>query len=109
MIQTIKNSAKDVLKSFEIDISDSLIEEALDRYREFDDPNNPAPTVKVEDNLSINELFHGPTRAFKDMALQPFGTILSSLAKERGEKYLIMAATSGDTGPAILETFKNRR
>ncbi len=42
------------------------------------------------------------------MALQPFGVVLSSLAQKRNENYLIMAATSGDTGPAALETFKNR-
>ena len=43
--------------------------------------------------------------------LQPFGSILSSiaiLAKKRGEEYLILAATSGDTGPAALNTFKNK-
>jgi len=105
---TYKELAKDVLKSFEIDIEDTLIDEALNRYDKFDDANNPVPIVKVEDDLYISELYHGPTRAFKDMALQPFGVILSALAKKRDENYLIMAATSGDTGPATLETFKNR-
>jgi threonine synthase len=103
-----KELAKDVLNSFKIDIEDSLIDEALSRYDSFDDPKNPVPVVKLEENLFISELYHGPTRAFKDMALQPFGVILSSLAKSRGENYLIMAATSGDTGPATLETFKNK-
>ncbi len=103
-----KELAKDVLKAFEIDIEDELIDEALARYDEFDDPDNPVPVVKVKDDLYISELYHGPTRAFKDMALQPFGVILSKLAQKRGENYLIMAATSGDTGPATLETFKNR-
>ena len=103
-----KELAKDILKAFEIDIDDTLIDEALSRYDEFDDGKNPVPVVKVKDDLYISELYHGPTRAFKDMALQPFGVILSSLAKQRGENYLIMAATSGDTGPATLETFKNR-
>jgi threonine synthase len=42
------------------------------------------------------------------MALQPFGVVLSALAQQRNENYLILAATSGDTGPAALETFKNR-
>ncbi len=100
--------AKSVLEAFDIDIKESLIDAALERYSSFDDPNNPVPVTQVEDDLFICELYHGPTRAFKDMALQPFGVILSSLAQERGEQYLIMAATSGDTGPATLETFKNR-
>jgi threonine synthase len=103
-----KELAKDVLKSFEIDIDDSLIDSALSRYDEFDNASNPVPVVKVKDDLYISELYHGPTRAFKDMALQPFGVILSSIAKARDENYLIMAATSGDTGPATLETFKNK-
>ncbi len=105
---TYKELAKDTLKAFRIDIEESLIDEALSRYDEFDDALNPVPVVKLNDNLYISELYHGPTRAFKDMALQPFGVILSSLAKSRGENYLIMAATSGDTGPATLETFKNK-
>jgi len=103
-----KELAKDVLQSFGIDISEELIDEALSRYDEFDDSNNPVPVVKVKDDLYISELYHGPTRAFKDMALQPFGVILSKIAEKRGENYLIMAATSGDTGPATLETFKNK-
>ena len=42
------------------------------------------------------------------MALQPFGYILSHLAQKQGQKYHILAATSGDTGPAALESFKNK-
>ena len=103
-----KELAKDVLLSFNIDIAHDLIDKALNRYDNFDDSNNPVPVVKVKDDLYVSELYHGPTRAFKDMALQPFGVILSSIAQERGENYLIMAATSGDTGPATLETFKNK-
>ncbi len=100
--------AKDILLAFEIDIEASVIDEALDLYDAFDDSTNPAPLVKVKDDLYISELYHGPTRAFKDMALQPFGRVLSSIAQSRNENYLILAATSGDTGPAALETFKNR-
>ena len=103
-----KELAFDVLKSFDIDIEDSIIKEALDRYDGFDDASNPVPVVGIEDDCFVCELYHGPTRAFKDMALQPFGYILSKLAQQRGENYLIMAATSGDTGPATLETFKNQ-
>lgn len=103
-----KELAKDMLNRFEIDIDSAVIDEALDLYDKFDDSANPVPVVKVKENLYISELYHGPTRAFKDMALQPFGAVLSSIAQKREENYLILAATSGDTGPAALETFKNR-
>jgi threonine synthase len=103
-----KALAKKILQHFDIDIQESVIDEALALYDAFDDPNNPTPLTKIEDRLFVNELYHGPTRAFKDMALQPFGYILSHLAQKEGQKYLILAATSGDTGPAALESFKNR-
>lgn len=103
-----KELASDMLGRFEIDIDKSVIDEALKLYDKFDTPSNPVPVVKVKENLYVSELYHGPTRAFKDMALQPFGLVLSSIAQKRGEHYLILAATSGDTGPAALETFKNR-
>ncbi len=104
-----KTLARSILSAFEVDIDPQVIDQALDLYDHFDDPKNPAPLVKVHDDLYVSELYHGPTRAFKDMALQPFGMVLSSLAQDRDEEYLIMAATSGDTGPAALETFKNRK
>jgi len=103
-----KELAKDMLNRFEIDIDSDVIDEALNLYDEFDDAHNPVPVVKVKENLYVSELYHGPTRAFKDMALQPFGIVLSSIAQKLNENYLILAATSGDTGPAALETFKNR-
>ncbi len=103
-----KHLAFDLLQKFEIDIDDDLLWEALDRYDHFDNSNNPVPVVKIEEDVWVSELYHGPTRAFKDMALQPFGVILSALARQHNEEYLIMAATSGDTGPATLETFKNK-
>lgn len=103
-----KELALAVLSSFDIDIDEGVLQEAVNLYDKYDDASNPVPVVKVEENLYVSELFHGPTRAFKDMALQPFGVVLSSIAQKRNENYLILAATSGDTGPAALETFKNR-
>ena len=100
--------AKAVIDAFDIDIDGAIIDEALALYDNFDDSSNPVPVVKINNDLYISELYHGPTRAFKDMALQPFGVVLSSIAQQRNENYLILAATSGDTGPAALETFKNR-
>jgi threonine synthase len=103
-----KTLALAVLQGFDIDIDEQTLTEALSRYDAFDDPTNPVPLVKIEDDCFVAELYHGPTRAFKDMALQPFGYVLAKEAQKRGENYLIMAATSGDTGPATLETFKNQ-
>jgi len=100
--------ALDFLGRFGIDIDKEVLQAALDRYDGFDDPQNPVPLSQIEEDCCVAELYHGPTRAFKDMALQPFGYILSKLAQSRNEQYLIMAATSGDTGPATLETFKNQ-
>ena len=103
-----KTLALDFLTKFGIDIERDVLEEALKRYDAFDDPSNPVPLSQIEEDCFVSELYHGPTRAFKDMALQPFGYVLSKLAQKRGEHYLIMAATSGDTGPATLETFKDQ-
>ena len=103
-----KTLALDVLQGFDIDIDEATLTEALNRYDAFDDPSNPVPLSKIEDDCFVSELYHGPTRAFKDMALQPFGYVLAKEAQKRNENYLIMAATSGDTGPATLETFKNQ-
>ena len=91
-----------------IDVDRQLLDEALLLYRRFDDPQDPAPLVRIGERLYASELFHGPTRAFKDMALQPFGLILSALARQRGEQYLVLTATSGDTGPAALDCFRGR-
>lgn len=66
-----KSLARDLLAAFEIDIEQDVIEKALSLYDEFDDSSNPVPVNKVYDDLYVSELYHGPTRAFKDMALQP--------------------------------------
>jgi threonine synthase len=59
------------------------------------------PLVR-EDGVHILELFHGPTLAFKDVALQFLGNLFEYLLKERGEKMNIVGATSGDTGSAAI-------
>lgn len=98
-----------VIEKFGFDISSEIFKNALKRYESFDDKTCPVKFTKLGENTEILELYHGPTRAFKDMALQPFGEILSALAVERAENYLIMCATSGDTGPATLQTFSNAK
>lgn len=72
----------------------------------FDHPD-VAPVVKTDDNTSFLELFHGPTSAFKDMALQMLPHLLSASLDKTGETrdVCILVATSGDTGKAALEGF----
>ena len=72
-------------------------------------PDNPANVTKLTDNVSILELWHGPTSAFKDMALQILPKFMNYSAKKSGrsEEIVILTATSGDTGKAALEGFKD--
>ena len=62
-----------------------------------------APLIQLDHNQWLLELFHGPTLAFKDFALQLLGRLLDYVLKRRGEKVVIMGATSGDTGSAAIE------
>ena len=68
-----------------------------------------APLHKIADNVYTQELWHGPTAAFKDMALQIMPRLLSRALKKTGEqrKALILVATSGDTGKAALEGYRD--
>jgi len=62
-----------------------------------------APLIQTGHNEWIMELFHGPTLAFKDFALQFLGHLLDYILAKRGQKVVIMGATSGDTGSAAIE------
>ncbi|WP_305857293.1 threonine synthase [Balneatrix alpica] len=62
-----------------------------------------APLVQLGANEWVLELFHGPTLAFKDFALQLLGRLLDHVLAKRGERLVIMGATSGDTGSAAIE------
>lgn len=77
-------------------------------YSKFDE-NDAAPLVKTDDNFFIMELFHGPTLAFKDVALTLLPYLLRKGSDISGvkEEILILVATSGDTGKAALEGFKD--
>ena len=67
-----------------------------------------APLVQIDESLWLMELFHGPTLAFKDVALQLLGQFYDIVLKARGERITVVGATSGDTGSAALEACKNR-
>ena len=72
-------------------------------------PAEKTPLIKLDDNTYILELWHGPTAAFKDMALQILPQLLVRAVKklEVGKEIVILVATSGDTGKAALEGFKD--
>ncbi len=67
-----------------------------------------APLKQLDHNTWVMELFHGPTIAFKDYALQLVGRLFDHVLKKRGERMTIVGATSGDTGSAALEACRDR-
>ena len=80
-----------------------LINEAYDTFRHPD----VVPIVDLEPGHQLMELFHGPTLAFKDVALQLLGRLFDHILSSRGEKVTIVGATSGDTGSAAIDGVKN--
>jgi len=90
-----------VLSLFIDDIPADDLRDLIDRsYATFTHPE-VTPLVK-KGKVYILELFHGPTLAFKDVALQFLGNVFAYLLKESGEKMNILGATSGDTGSAAI-------
>jgi threonine synthase len=69
--------------------------------------NFDVPLIKLENNIYILELFHGPTLAFKDFGARFMSRIFSALRNESDEDLIILAATSGDTGSAVAQGFLN--
>lgn len=76
-------------------------------YAGFDHPA-VAPLRQLDANLWLLELFHGPTLAFKDFALQFLGRLFDHILAKRGERVTIVGATSGDTGSAAIEACRDR-
>ena len=88
---------------------DELLSDCKTVYSEEGFPGGAAPLKNVNDNVYSLELWHGPTAAFKDMALQIMPRLLSRALTKTGEDRtaLILVATSGDTGKAALEGYKD--
>jgi threonine synthase len=74
----------------------------VDAYATFSHPA-VVPLVQIDHRQWVAELFHGPTLAFKDVALQLVGRLFDHVLAQRGEHVTIVGATSGDTGPAAIE------
>jgi threonine synthase len=85
----------------------ALREIATLAYRDFDH-KAVAPLVQLDEGLWLLELFHGPTLAFKDLALQFLGRLFDAVLSRRAEHVTIIGATSGDTGSAAIEACRDR-
>ncbi|WHH60260.1 threonine synthase [Petroclostridium sp. X23] len=103
--------AIEVLKMFLTDFTLDEIKECVDQAynKEKFETENIAPVYKLNDKIYFLELWHGPTCAFKDMALQILPHLLTKSIIKTGEdkEVVILVATSGDTGKAALEGFKD--
>ena len=99
-----------ILKKYLTDFSDSEIEYCVKgAYQGSFEDDIPAPISELGESTSMLELWHGPTCAFKDLALQLLPYLMSVASKKMsdGKKTVILVATSGDTGKAALEGFKD--
>ncbi|MDR3537291.1 MAG: threonine synthase [Acetobacteraceae bacterium] len=86
---------------------DTLCAICAEAYAKFDHPAI-VPLVQLETGLFVQELFHGPTLAFKDMAMQVLGRLFDHILRTRDARVTIVGATSGDTGSAALEACAGR-
>ena len=82
----------------------NIVEKSYSKFREND-------IVKITDigNHKLLELFHGPTLAFKDIAMQLLGTLLEHFAQKESKKIAVLGATSGDTGSAAIAAFSRHK
>ena len=93
-------------------VGDGITEADLARmtreaYGDFHHPA-VAPLTELNPNLFVLELFHGPTLAFKDLAMQLVARLMDHVLHQRAERTTIVVATSGDTGGAAIEAFRGR-
>lgn len=82
--------AYEIFHHLGLGVHKELLQEALKLYHNFDDPTNPAPLCSIHPYLNLQKLYCGPTRAFKDMALQPFGALFGGFLRESKKKLNIL-------------------
>lgn len=100
--------AFEVIRLFATDIPEADLRTLVNKsYASFRHPE-VAPSVAVGD-LTILELFHGPTLAFKDVALQLLGNLFAYILEQRGGCLNILGATSGDTGSAAIHGVRGKK
>ena len=109
-LQTYAERAAKILGMFLSDYTEEeLLRDCEEAYGEESFPGGAAPLVPLQEGIEMLELWHGPTAAFKDMALQIMPRLLSRALLKTGEDRtaLILVATSGDTGKAALEGYRD--
>ena len=112
---TYAERAAEIYRRFRVDVPETRIAELMAAaYGAQWDDERIAPVTEVAADMHVLELWHGPTSAFKDMALQCMPLFFSegiSMRREAGDNvddYLVLVATSGDTGKAALDGFADR-
>ena len=98
-----------ILSKYSDDLGEEFLKEACAKAYATFEGDDPVPLVKIDSDTYILELFHGPTCAFKDVALTLLPYLLKKSCEMQGikDEILILAATSGDTGKAALEGFRD--
>ncbi len=103
-----------IYKKFNVDLPDGIVDTLMEQtYGDNFDDERICPITSLDENTHVLELWHGPTSAFKDMALQCLPRFFSASATQLREQgkldhdFLILVATSGDTGKAALEGFRD--
>jgi len=104
-----KELALNIMGYFIDDIPQSDLKKIIDDSYSTFDTEEVIPVVSFGGNLFIGEIFHGPTHAFKDIALQFLGNLFSFILNQKGQKMNILGATSGDTGSAAIYGFKGKK
>jgi len=89
-------------RHFTTDMPDEQLKKIVYASHQRFDPNHTAPLIELDDNTFVLELFHGPTLAFKDFALQLLGNLYEAQIKASGQPINVLGATSGDTGSAAI-------
>ena len=115
--QTVATARTDTYVNTAIDIMWPFVDGVIDRddfdqivadtYATFE-TDNVVELVEIDPNVWLLELFHGPTLAFKDVALQLVGRLFDYELSRRNERITIVGATSGDTGSAAIEACRDR-
>lgn len=89
-------------------IDDDALKAIIARAYSTFEGGEVAPLINIGDDIHLMELFHGPTLAFKDVAMQMLGGLFDHVLQARGEHITIVGATSGDTGSAAIEACRGK-